>query len=139
MNDLMSWRECEKKFIRKVSVDKSKIKSLIETAGAREKFVDSVKVDDSNASFVFENYYEIIKELLIALMLSKGLRSKNHQCLFTFFNKEFGYDAEVTLIKQMNFLRNRLEYYGELVEFSYYKENYKSFKDIIKLLFRLLK
>ena len=135
----MSWKECEKTFIRKVEVDSSRISSIIESANKRYDFVKSINVNDSNISFVFEGYYEVIKELLIALMLSKGMRSKNHQCLFTFFAKEYNYDAEVSVIKQMNYLRNRLGYYGELVDGNYFKENYKSFEEIVGLLLKLLK
>ncbi len=131
MNELMPWEECQRKFIRKVTIDPEKIKSLIETAKAREKFVNSLTITKNNVSFVFENYYEVIKELLIALLLSQGMRSQNHQCLFTFFSKEYHYDAEVVVIKQMGYLRNRLEYYGEPIEFSYYEENNKKFKEII--------
>ena len=134
----MSWQECEEKFIRKVSVDNEKIKSMIEMAKSRWKFVKSIKASEENVSFIFDDYYEIVKELLIALMLKKGLRSRNHQCLFTFFSKEYGYDAEVNVIKQMSFLRNRLGYYGEKVDYDYFKENHKSFEEIIKLLLGLL-
>ena len=35
MNDLMSWQECEQKFIRKVSVDPAKINSIVEMAKAQ--------------------------------------------------------------------------------------------------------
>ena len=139
MRELMSWEECGKKFIRKVTIDSEKIKSIVETARAREKFVNSIVVNKDNASFVFENHYEIIKELLTALMLGRGMRSQNHQCLITFLSKTGSYDAEAILIQQMNYLRNRLEYYGEQIEFNYYTENNKRFKEIIKLLFGLLK
>ena len=139
MNELMSWEECKKDFIRKVAVDPEKISSLVEMAQKRLKFVKSIKVTEENASFLFDDYYEIIKELLIALMLKKGMRSKNHQCLFTFFTKEFDYDAEVNIIKQMSFLRNRLDYYGEPIEYAYFQENYKSFENIIDLLLQLIK
>jgi uncharacterized protein (UPF0332 family) len=137
MTDLMAWSECEDKYIRKVHVDLSKIKSITEMANERLNFVKSLNANEKNASFIFEGYYEVIKELLVALMLKNGLRSKNHQCLFTFFAKEYDHDAEVNLIKQMNFLRNRLNYYGERVEFAYFKENYKSFDKVIKLLLGL--
>jgi len=85
MNDLMNWEECENSFVRKVSVDSEKIKSILTAAKLRYEFVKSISSNEKNVSFVFEGYYEIIKELLVALMLKKGLRSKNHQCLFTFF------------------------------------------------------
>ncbi|MBI2669307.1 hypothetical protein HYX14_05695 [Candidatus Woesearchaeota archaeon] len=139
MNELMSWPECEEKFIRRVSVDTEKINSIIEMALERLDFVKSLKADEKNVSFIFDNYYEIIKELLVALMLKQGMRSKNHQCLFTFFNKKYGHDAEVNVIQQMSYLRNRLEYYGERVAYDYHKENYKSFEAIIQLLLKLLK
>ena len=139
MNELMSWEECKQDFIRNVAVDSEKINSLVEMAKKRLKFIQSIKATEENASFLFDDYYEIIKELLIALMLKKGMRSKNHQCLFTFFAKEFDYDAEVNIIKQMNFLRNRLDYYGEPIEYAYFRENYKSFENIIDLLLKLIK
>lgn len=138
MNELMTWEECKSKFIRNVAVDPEKISSLVEMAKRRLKFVKSIKTTKENVSFVFDDYYEIIKELLIALMLGKGMRSRNHQCLFTFFAREFNYDAEVNMIKQMNFLRNRLDYYGEPVEHAYFQENYKSFENIIGLLLKLI-
>ena len=34
MNELMPWDTCKREFIRKVTVDSEKIKSLIETAKA---------------------------------------------------------------------------------------------------------
>ena len=134
----MSWSECEKKFIRKVSVDSEKINSIIEMAQERWDFVKSLNVTEKNVSFIFDDYYEIVKELLVALMLKSGLRSRNHQCLFTFFAKEYDYDAEVNLIKQMSFLRNRLDYYGERVELNYFNENYNKFEEVIKLLLKLV-
>lgn len=135
----MGWEECME-FIRKVSFDSERCKSIIETAEERVRFINSLKADEKNASFIFENYYEVIKELLVAFMLKEGLRSKNHQCLFTFFLKKCpDYEAEANTISQMSYLRNRLDYYGEKVEYSYFIENYKSFENIIKLLVKLLK
>jgi len=135
----MPWKECEQKFIRKVTVDLVKVSSIKEMAFKRWEFIKSVTTTEKNVSFVFEGYYEVIKELLVALLLQSGFRSQNHQCLITFLSKEHGYDAEVNIIKQMNFLRNRLNYYGEAVELAYFQENYKSFEKIITLVRSLLK
>jgi uncharacterized protein (UPF0332 family) len=132
--ELMAWQECEEKFIRNVSIDPSKIKSIITMAQSRLEFAKSIKVEENNVSFVFENYYEVIKELLIAVLLQKGLRSKNHQCLITYFAKEYDYQAEVQLIKQMSFLRNRLNYYGEAIEYEYFIAKKEQFEKIIELI-----
>src|SRR3989339_1933752 len=114
MRNFMDWSECEKNFIKEVEVDPDKVNSLIETAKSRVEFIQATKVNKKNVSFVVEGYYEVIKELLVALLLSKGLRSKNHQCLISYFYSTYPeYEAEAYLIAQMSYLRNRLDYYGE--------------------------
>ena len=136
----MDWSECEKEFIRNVKVDGERIKSIIEKAMQRKEMLESIRVTEENASFIVEGYYEVIKELLVAYLLNNGLRSKNHQCLITYFymnNKD--YEHETNLISQMSFLRNRLNYYGESIPMSFYNKNKDNIKKIIKLLFYLIK
>ena len=88
-----------------------------------------------NVSFAVEDYYEVIKELLIAYMLIHGLRSKNHQCLISFFHKENpDYEREAYLIAQMSFFRNRLEYYGEDTPLGFYEKNKENFERIIQII-----
>jgi len=135
MKEVMSWNKCEREFIRKIEVDNEKVLSIIDATESRLKFVKSVEVKKGNVSFVVENYYEIIKELLVAFMLKEGLRAKNHQCLFSYFYKkcpEFEY--EVNIMLQMSYLRNRLNYYGEMIELEFYEKNKDEFENIIKIL-----
>lgn len=140
MIKLIEWEKCKKEFIRKVEIDKDKIESIIKTADKRLKFIEQVKSNPENISFIVENYYEIIKELLTALLLKQGLRSQNHQCLISYFYNQYSeYESEAHIISQMCFLRNRLEYYGELIEFEFYNKNKGEFKNIINLLNKLLK
>jgi uncharacterized protein (UPF0332 family) len=138
MRELMSWSECKENFIRNVASDPQKIASIVEMAQERLDFVKSLSANEKNASFIFDDYYEIIKELLVALMLKSGMRAKNHQCLISFFAKEHDYPQLVNIIKQMSFLRNRLDYYGERVEYSYFSANQNKFEEIIKLLNELI-
>ncbi len=140
MRDIMDWRRCEEEFIRRVEFDPAKIGSLADTAEKRLEYVKSMQVNKENASFAVEGYYEVIKELLTALLLSNGMRSGNHQCLISFFyNKYKDYEAEAYLISQMSYLRNRLEYYGELIDFEFYDKNKEEFESVIKLLKVLIK
>jgi len=132
---MMSWKECEREFIKEVEIDKERIKSLIEKSMQRKKIIESIKISEENISFVVEGYYEIIKELLVAYLLKNGLRSKNHQCLITYFyinNKD--YEFEANLISQMSYLRNRLDYYGESIPLIFYNKNKDNIKQIIKIL-----
>lgn len=130
----MDWFEC-KKFIRDVEPDPEKIDALKQTAELRLNYLKSQRVNKDNVSFIIEGYYEVIKELLTALLLLNGLRSANHQCLISFFYKNYPeYEAETYLISQLCYLRNRLEYYGEAIDFGFYDKNKIELDHIIKIL-----
>lgn len=135
MNDIMPWDKCKKEFVREISIDPEKINSIIKASEKRLKYIESTKPNDDNISFIIEGYYEIIKELLVALLLKKGLKSKNHQCLISFFYNNYKeYERECYLIAQLSYLRNRLNYYGELIDYGFYKKNINELRNIIKLL-----
>ncbi len=139
MNNLMRWKECEKEFVRQVEVDEERIKSIIETALIRLKTFEGIKLSKENSSFFVENHYEVIKELLVAYSLKNGLRSKNHQCLISYFYKKNpDYEKEAILISQMSFFRNRLTYYGEMIPYDFYIQNKSDFEKITKLILKLL-
>ena len=128
----MNWGKCKEEFVKNVEVDLSKINALIKTADARIEFLKSAAFSDEKISFLVEGYYEAIKELLTALLLSKGLRSKNHQCLITYFYKNYpNYEAEAYLIAEMNYYRNRLNYYGEQIPSAFYEKNKDQFERVV--------
>ncbi len=136
----MNWGLCESKFIRKVEIDKEKINSIIEVTNSRLEFIKKVEINKNNSSFIVEGFYEVIKELLVALLLSKGLRSRNHQCLISYFYSNYPeYEAEALLISQMSYLRNRLNYYGESIDLGFYDKNKEEFIHIIKTIKSLIK
>ena len=131
----MEWSECERNFIRKRERDNEKIKSIIKIASKRHDFINTIKVNKDNVSFVIENYYEIIKELLNAVLLKNGLNSKNHQCLIAYFHKNYlQYEFESNLILQMSYLRNRLNYYGEPIDIEFYSKYKEDFEKIINII-----
>ena len=129
--DVMGWEECTAEFIRKVELDPVKVTSIVSMALRRRAFAQSITATKDTVHFVFDAYYEVVKELLTALLLRHGMRSRNHQCLFTFFDKEYKSERHTTLLKQMNFLRNRLNYYGEEIDLVYFTQNYKRFEELI--------
>ena len=129
---LMSWNECENSFVREAKVDPFRIKSIKEKAMLRLELIDSLVPNEKTVSFIVEGYYEVIKELLVAYLLQNGLRSKNHQCLISFFYKENpDLEHEVMIISKMSYYRNRLDYYGESVPTTFFNENKSEMKNII--------
>jgi hypothetical protein len=129
MIDIMNWQECEREFVRKVEVDKPRIASITDKATKRLRRAHETKVNSDNVSFVVEDYYEVIKEFLVAYLLKNGLRSKNHQCPISYFykmNPEL--EPETHLISQMSFFRNRLNYYGDEIPWSFIRKTGKDLK-----------
>ena len=140
MNNLMSWGSCKREFIRKVEVDLDRVESIRKTALLRLSRARGTKVDGENVSLIVEDYYEVIKELLVAYLLKSGMRSKNHQCLISYFTKENpDLEKESILISQMSFFRNRLGYYGEMIPVKFYKEKKEDFERLVSILFELIK
>ncbi len=136
----MSWKKCEMEFIRKVEIDNERFNSIIKKALQRLERARSTKISLENVSFVVEDYYEVIKELLVSYLLKNGMRSKNHQCLISYFYKQNpDNEKEAHLISQMSFFRNRLGYYGEDIPMEFYNKNKEDFEKIIKLILQLIK
>lgn len=139
MTDIMDWNLCKREFLKEVETDPAKINSIIKTAESRLEMIKSLEANMKNCSFVVEGYYEVIKELLVALLLSRGLRAKNHQCLISYFYKNYPrHEAEAHLIAQMSYFRNRLDYYGELISIDFYEKNKADFNKIIAIIRSLI-
>ncbi len=137
--ELMPWHVCEAQYIKKVERDPAKIQSVVKTANARLTHLSFQSITSENVSFIIEGYYEAIKELLSAILLSHGMRSSNHQCLISFFLKNYkSYEAEAYFISRLSFLRNRLNYYGEMIDLGFYEQHKVDIDKVIKLLLSLL-
>ena len=136
---IMNWNLCENEFIRIAKRDERRVKSIIDKALIRLKIIEKIEINEDSVSFIVEGYYEVIKELLVAYLLKNGLRSKNHQCLISYFYKNTRKEKEANLISQMSYFRNRLGYYGEAIPRKFFETHKREFKDIIKLLLGLVK
>ena len=135
----MNWDICLKEHIKKVEPDNERIESIKRKAILRLKRARETKVTLENVSFVVEDYYEVVKELLVAYMLKNGLRSKNHQCLISYFYKENpNHEKEAFLVSQMSYFRNRLDYYGEDVPMAFYQDNKDDFERLIDILIKMI-
>jgi hypothetical protein len=138
--DIMPWSVCERSFVRLVKKDDFEVLSIVDGVKLRKKRADESFMKKEYLSLVMEDYYEIIKELLVAYMLKNGMRSRNHECMMSYFLlKNSDCEIEARLISQMFFYRNKLNYYGKKVPESFVLDNYDSFIKIVKLILRLIK
>jgi uncharacterized protein (UPF0332 family) len=139
MKEIMNWQQCIEEHIKKVKPDNEKIKSIIRMCNIRLKVLKQIKIDQETASIIASDYYEVIKELLTALLLKNGLKSDNHECLISFFKQNFPeYEYEANIIHQLKDVRNRVSYDGIFVKKEYIETNKLEFQHIIDLLKKLL-
>ena len=128
----MDLKECIRKgLIKKTKVNLELINSLKEMSFIKEKTVKKAEINKENISVYISVAYDSLREILEALCISKGYKVISHFCvgellrdLFSEFNY-IGFD-------RCRWIRNRINYYGEKVDFNQGKE-------LIKKIFALKK
>lgn len=131
----MNWEKCLTQYVKKVIPDEEKINSIRKMSKIRLKILNEIKLDDETASIIATDYYEVIKELLTALLLKHGLKSDNHECLISFFKEKYSdLTYETGIIHQLKEVRNRAAYDGVFVKKDYVEFNKLEFNHIINLL-----
>ncbi|PIN94996.1 hypothetical protein COU53_01385 [Candidatus Pacearchaeota archaeon CG10_big_fil_rev_8_21_14_0_10_30_48] len=123
--------------IFKITKNDVRANALVEMA--KERFEDINK--ESKTYRIVEEYYEVIKELISALMYLNGFKTLSHKMLVIYLErnyKEFN-KSEIILINELRKLRNNILYYGQKVEKEFLLNNKKELNLIIKKLFFLLK
>ena len=138
IKEIMDWEICLKAHVKKVQVDRERINSILKMSDILLKVTKQIKRDEETISVIVANYYEIIKELLTALLLKNGMKSDNHECLISFFKKHYNYEYENKLIHELKNIRNRIHYEGVFVKKSYLNKNELELNHIIELLKRLI-
>lgn len=140
MKEIMNWGVCKEDHIRKVDVDKDKINSILKMCSVCLRMTKKQEIDKETASVITRDYYEIIKELLTALLLKNGIKSDNHECLISYFKENFpDYEYEIKIIHELKNVRNRVCYDGVFVEKEYLIKNRLEFEHIIELLVKFIK
>lgn len=133
-----SWGEClNYSSAIKITPDKEKAASLVETAEDRIKYSVG-ELTEKNANYVFEDYYSSILELLHALVLLDGYKVNNHICLGFYLRDALKKDEMFRLFDDCRFKRNSLVYYGKRMDFETAKDSIEKSKKLLKELKKLL-
>ena len=127
--------------IIKITPDKEKAKSMIEMAEGRLKFLSQPIIFPPTIKS--ENYYEIIKELLSAFLLIRGLKTIGeyaHKELIEEAGKlNLLEDSELMLLDDLRIKGNKSSYEGKHIEKEYIANNEETFKIIIGKIKRAMK
>ena len=112
--------------VNRLKPDKEKARALLKMTEVREK---RAKLTSSHefTTLLVEEYYEIIKELITALMSVDGWKTVSHELLVGYLAKfydEFSMD-EITAIDQLRVIRNDIAYRGIMINPEYLERNQK--------------
>lgn len=89
---------------------------------------------------LIEEYYEIMKELLTAIMYTDGFKTLSHVKLIEYFSENYKclQDNEVQLIDTMRKYRNGIVYYGKKVSYDFLINYENKIIKIITILLELI-
>ena len=123
--------------IIKTTPDKEKVNALLKRVKEREAFIS--KIDTSEFSSIkAENYYELIKELIVSLMNLKGIKTigeNAHKELIELLAKDTRFNnEEIELIDDLRIKRNKLLYEGRAIEEIYLRNKKQKLEAIINKL-----
>lgn len=118
----------------KITPDKEKAKNILKMTLLLEK---RIKKQDRKkmAALIITDYYEIIKELITAILLLDGYKTLSHKDLINYLKEKYSFGMyEISVLDDLRILRNRVAYEGFFIEPSYLDRNESQFKTIIERL-----
>lgn len=122
--------------IFKISENIVRAKALKELA--QERF-DDIK-EETKTYKIIEQYYEVMKELITAIMYVDGFKTLSHKALIFYLEKNYSRyfsKDQFILIDNARRLRNNIGYYGKKVDSVFLTNNEKRIKEIINSLIKL--
>jgi hypothetical protein len=123
----------------KITPDKEKARSIVKMVSLIKERI-KIQERDKMAALIIADYYEIIKELITAILLIDGYKTLSHKDLIDYLKekyKEFSIH-EISVLDDLRVLRNRIAYEGFFIEPSYLERNEPLFKEIIRKLENLI-
>lgn len=116
----------------KISPNKERARSILKMVSLIEERIP--KQDrERMAALIITDYYEMVKELVIAILLIDGYKTLSHKDLIDYLKEKYPIAAhEISLLNDLRILRNRVAYEGFFVEPSYLKRNETNFKLLTK-------
>ena len=124
--------------IIKASVDKEKARSIIKMTEDTEEYLNSLEIKGISASLIARNYYEIIKELGIVILLLDGYKAVGdyaHKEIIAYLGKKNVINgSELAIADDLRIKRNYNSYEGRSISADYLVNRKKDILRIIKKL-----
>lgn len=125
--------------IFRITKDKGRAEDLFNMAKERLEIIKILPKD--KVYKIVEEYYEIIKELLTALMYIDGYKTLSHKKLIDYFSSNYDdlTNLQIKIIDSLRKFRNDIVYYGKRISKDFLLNNRDEIEIIIESLIRLVK
>lgn len=125
--------------IFRITKDVERARDLLEIAKERVEIIKLIPRDKTYK--IIEDYYEIILELMTAIMYCDGYKTLNHVDLINYISanckKELN-ESQIRIIDTMRKSRHGIVYYGRKITIDFLINNEDNIKDVIKILMAIL-
>jgi len=132
--------------IIKITPDLERAKSILNTAENTEKYIKEIikKIGiGENQNVLVREYYEIIRELASAVLLSKGFKAvgenAHKETIEHLSNFRELSSQDIFEMQELRIRRNKSSYEGEPVKSPYFENKREKFDNIISKLKNILK
>lgn len=99
--------------IRYKTPDKKNAASIVESARRNIEFTFSIKIAENSGPTIIRNIYESFRMLGDALLVRKGITSKDHQePIKELLKLDIRTDRPIAVIENLRRLRHNINYYG---------------------------
>jgi len=125
--------------LRRVSPDREMAKSILKMVAVRLKELET-KEREEFATLVVEDYYEILKELVTAIMAVDGYKTLSHEALFKYVKSTIAgvSESEVLFMNQLRVIRNKIAYKGFFINVDFLERNESRIRVIVEKLRSIL-
>ena len=119
----------------KITPDKERARSILKMISLLEERIQH-QDRERMTSLIITDYYEIVKELITAILLIDGYKTLSHKDLIAYVKEHYSSFSmhDITNLDALRKLRNRVAYEGYFVEVFYLDRNEVLFKEIIQKL-----
>ncbi|MBS3135109.1 hypothetical protein J4406_01920 [Candidatus Woesearchaeota archaeon] len=125
--------------IKRITPNKSLIKSLVNDAIKRLDFYKKLRLDNENSKYILENIYESLRELADAVLIKDGYKSYSHEASITYLLKYNLPLVEINKFDNFRKIRNNSKYYGKPVDLEDSKEIMELAEKLLKDIKNILK
>lgn len=124
----------------KITPDKEKARSILKMVSLLEERINK-QDKEKMCALIIADYYEVIKELITAVLLIDGYKTLSHKDLIDYVDKKHPNFSkhEISMLNDLRVLRNRIAYEGFFINSGYLTSNEVNFKSLIVKIKNLLK